>query len=196
VRATGGVRIVVGIDETAPGPETVPTWQCTFSDGSSWTCSSSRTLKENLDAVDGRNVLELLAQVPVYRWNGKGQDPAIRHMGPTSEDFYAAFGLGDDQRAIATIDLDGVALAAIQGLNDVTQEQGAQIEALQAQIETLQAQNADLEARLVTLEKAAGTGGATSSSPLAGLSVAPFLLGGLVAVAFVLQRRLEDGGGL
>ncbi|QKK03299.1 MAG: hypothetical protein HND55_11920 [Pseudomonadota bacterium] len=116
VRATGGVRIVVGIDDTAPGPETVPTWQCTFSNGGSWTCSSSRDLKENLIEVDANRVLDLVTRLPVYRWNGRGQDPGITHMGPTSEDFYAAFGLGDDQRAIATIDLDGVALAAIQGL--------------------------------------------------------------------------------
>ena len=34
-----------------------------------------------------------------------------------AEDFKAAFGLGGDERYIGTVDSDGVALAAIQGLN-------------------------------------------------------------------------------
>lgn len=34
-----------------------------------------------------------------------------------AEDFYAAFGLGESERALAGVDRDGVALAAIQGLN-------------------------------------------------------------------------------
>jgi DNA-binding FadR family transcriptional regulator len=34
-----------------------------------------------------------------------------------AQDFRAAFGLGDNERTIATVDADGVALAAIQGLN-------------------------------------------------------------------------------
>ncbi len=42
---------------------------------------------------------------------------AVRHIGPTSQDFGAAFDVGVDERHIATVDADGVALAAIQGLN-------------------------------------------------------------------------------
>jgi beta-xylosidase len=41
----------------------------------------------------------------------------VRHLGPVAQDFHAAFGLGSDDRHIATVDADGVALAAIQGLN-------------------------------------------------------------------------------
>jgi len=146
VRATGGVRIVVGIDDTAPGPETVPTWQCTFSNGGSWTCSSSRALKDNLIEVDATRVLDLVTRLPVYRWNGRGQDPGITHMGPTSEDFYAAFGLGDDQRAIATIDLDGVALAAIQGL-------AAENVALREESADLREETETLRSRLTATEQ-------------------------------------------
>ncbi len=39
----------------------------------------------------------------------------MRHLGPTAEDFYAAFGLGSDA-GIGTVDADGVALATIQAL--------------------------------------------------------------------------------
>lgn len=43
-----------------------------------------------------------------------------------AQDFYTAFGLGDSDKAISTIDLDGVALAAIQGLYQVVQEKDKQ----------------------------------------------------------------------
>jgi hypothetical protein len=58
------------------------------------------------------------------------------------QDFYAAFGLGEDGAHISTVDADGVALAAIQGLY--------------AENEALAAENAALRARLDGLEAAAG----------------------------------------
>ena len=57
------------------------------------------------------------------------------HLGPTAQDFYGAFGLGDDDKSIATIDLDGVSLAAIQGLYELSQEQQARIAALEDRLE-------------------------------------------------------------
>jgi hypothetical protein len=48
-----------------------------------------------------------------------------------AQDFYAAFDLGEDDRHISAVDADGVALAAIQGLYRVVQEQEAQIAALE-----------------------------------------------------------------
>jgi hypothetical protein len=41
---------------------------------------------------------------------------ALRHIGPVSEDFYRAFGVGDNAKSIGTVDEGGVALAAIRGL--------------------------------------------------------------------------------
>ena len=41
----------------------------------------------------------------------------MRHVGPMAQDFYAAFGVGEDDRDITSIDEDGVALAAIQALH-------------------------------------------------------------------------------
>jgi hypothetical protein len=55
--------------------------------------------------------------MPVYQWNPKGANAHIRHFGPTAQDFHAAFGLGDSNLTIGQQDADGVALAAIQGLN-------------------------------------------------------------------------------
>jgi hypothetical protein len=50
----------------------------------------------------------------------------VRHLGPVAQDFKAAFGLGTDERHIATVDESGVALAAIQGLNQKVEEQRAE----------------------------------------------------------------------
>ncbi|MFN8628465.1 MAG: tail fiber domain-containing protein [Candidatus Binatia bacterium] len=143
VRATNGVRLVLGIDESGSTG-----WNCLVNDGNSWSCSSDRNLKENLTPVDSREVLERLGRVPIQTWNAKGQDPAVKHLGPTAQDFSAAFNLGDDNTRISTIDLDGVALAAIQGLYRMAQ-------AKDAQIARLQEQNAALEARIGALERTA-----------------------------------------
>ena len=113
--------------------------------GNAWSAVSDRALKENFADVDGRALLDRLAQTPVTTWNYLSQDPSIRHIGPVAQDFYAAFGVGEDDTHISTIDADGVALAASQALYRLAQEQASQIAALQAQ-------NAALESRLAALE--------------------------------------------
>jgi len=78
--------------------------------------TSDRNAKEHFAPVDVREVLDKVASLPITRWNFK-QDGASPHMGPMAQDFHAAFGLGPDDKRIPTVDADGVALAAIQGLN-------------------------------------------------------------------------------
>ena len=143
-RFTGGARFVLGIDGAGAN-----TWLCAVYNGGSWGCSSDRNVKENFQPVDGRAILEQLATLPITTWNAIGTDPNVRRMGPMAQDFYAAFGLGDDDKVITTGDLDGVALASIQGLYGIVQEQDAQIAALQQE-------NADLQARLAAIELALG----------------------------------------
>ena len=121
-----------------------------LSTGGTWANASDRNLKANLAPVDGRQVLARLAEVPIATWNYTTQDASVRHMGPTAQDFYAAFGLGDDETHIATVDADGVALAAIQGLYAENQALKVENAAQQAQIDAL-------EARLSALEQAHGT---------------------------------------
>lgn len=75
--------------------------------------------------------------MPIQRWNMKTQDPSIRHIGPMAQDFHAAFGLGESDRRINTVDADGVALAAIQGLNQKLEGKQARIEALEATVAEL-----------------------------------------------------------
>ena len=69
--------------------------------------------------------------MPIREWNYKAQDAAIRHVGPTAQDFHAAFGLGEDPLRISTIDADGIALAAVKALALENQELRARIDALE-----------------------------------------------------------------
>jgi hypothetical protein len=70
-------------------------------------------------------------------------------MGPVAQDFHEAFALGHDEKHIASVDADGVALAAIQGLNEIVREKDAEIEALKAE-------NSAVVKRLEAIEKALG----------------------------------------
>lgn len=87
-----------------------------LSDGGTWGNASDRALKENFASVDGEDVLRKLASLPVATWNYRAERDDVRHIGPTSQDFARAFGLGDGDKTIATVDADGVALSAIQAL--------------------------------------------------------------------------------
>ena len=104
------------------------------SGGGSWSSISDRNMKENYADVDEQDLLERLAAIPVKTWNYKTQDPSIRHIGPTAQDFHAAFGVGPDDKKITTIDADGVALAAIQGLYKIVMEQQKEIQELKQRL--------------------------------------------------------------
>ncbi len=155
--------------------------------GNSWGSLSDRNVKENFTPVDGQEVVAALADIPMTTWNYTTEDTSIRHMGPTAQDLYAAFGLGDDERYISTIDADGVALAAIQGLYEIVQD-------LQGENADLKAQLADTDARLAALEGGALVDGGSSGPLSSSLTVGGLLLGGLVVGGLVLAQRRRAGG--
>jgi hypothetical protein len=103
--------------------------------------SSDRHAKTEFETVNPQDVLDQVAALPISRWVFK-TDPATQHLGPMAQDFHAAFGLGPDDKHIATVDADGVALAAIQGLNLKLEEQlrkkDAQIAELLRRVEELE----------------------------------------------------------
>ena len=68
------------------------------------------------ESVDGYEILERLAALPISTWNYQWDQPSVRHLGPMAQDFAAAFGLGDDDRKIHQVDANGVAMVAIQAL--------------------------------------------------------------------------------
>ena len=110
---------------------------------------SSREVKENFRMVTGGDILAAVAELPISTWNYVADPPRVRHMGPMAEDFYAMFGLGADDEHISPLDANGVALAAIQGLHELSREQSARIGELEEQV-------ANLVARLAALEEALG----------------------------------------
>ena len=90
--------------------------------GGAWTNSSNRDKKKNITSVDVHELLEKVAKLEITEWNYKVDDEGIKHIGPMGQDFYATFGFGNDSVSIATVDADGVALAAIQALYKENQE--------------------------------------------------------------------------
>jgi hypothetical protein len=105
----------------------------------SWQCTSDRNAKENFVEANGRDILRRLVAMPLYSWTFKGGDPNVRSLGPTAQDFRAAFELGDDDTTIAQLNVSGVALAAIRGLHDIVRERDAVIDAQQRRLEVLEA---------------------------------------------------------
>ena len=83
---------------------------------SAWSSLSDANSKERHEDFDDDGLLEKLAAMPVRTWSYKAQNASIRHAGPTAQDFYAAFGLGEDPLRISTIDADGIALAGVRAL--------------------------------------------------------------------------------
>ena len=81
-------------------------------------------------------MLAKVSALPLQSWHYTNA-PGTRHVGPMAQDFQAAFGLGADDKSIATVDADGVALAAIQGLDEITKSQAAEIAALRRQLAEL-----------------------------------------------------------
>ena len=105
--------------------------------GGIWTDASDRKAKENFIPLDRGLVLEQLADLEVARWNYKVESPSVQHIGPVAQDFHALFGLGADDKHIASLDTAGVALAAIQGLYEMVQEKDCEMEQLRSEISDL-----------------------------------------------------------
>ena len=106
---------------------------------------SDRNTKENFEAVEPLDLLERVASLPITTWNFK-TEPSVRHIGPMAQDFKAAFEMGIDDKHIGVVDAQGVALAAIQGLNQKVAE-------LQAELKRRNAETEELKTRLEALEQ-------------------------------------------
>ncbi len=85
--------------------------------------------KERITHIDNMDILNKIVNLPISEW--QYIDENIRHIGPMAQDFYAAFGLGLGETTIATVDADGVALAAIKALaleNKVIKEENRKLQ--------------------------------------------------------------------
>ncbi len=124
--------------------------------GGTWVNSSDKNAKDNFKAVDNTEVLRKVSELPISSWSYKAENSSVRHIGPTAQDFYAAFELGQDDRHIGTIDEGGVALAAIQGLNQKLDEKDATVNDLKKQLLELQKELGSLRREIAAQKEAAG----------------------------------------
>ncbi len=140
-----------------------------------WTNVSDSNRKQNIQPIGGEEILARLRRLPISTWSYRN-DGATRHIGPMAQDFRAVFGLGDSEKAIGTIDADGVALAGVQALEARTRHQAADMERLKAE-------NTSLRNRLDAVEKR------TQISNAGFPQLATFLLAGGALGGILLRRR-------
>lgn len=107
-------------------------------------------MKMDFAPVDTTAVLEKVAALPIQQWRFQTEDASVKHVGPMARDFRAAFGLGEIPTAITTVDADGVALAAIQGLNRKLEAKSATLE---KQLAAKEAELQELKASVVELRE-------------------------------------------
>ncbi len=134
VRASGGVRMVTGGGSCSLPAGGTP----------SWVCVSDRNAKEFITTIDPKSILSKVIAMPLTTWSYKGV--TRRHLSPMAQDFWAAFGLGVDDKSIVSSDVSGVALAAVQGVNQKLNEEVA----------ALKNQNAKLHKELMIIKKKLG----------------------------------------
>lgn len=144
VRGCGGIKMYTS-QNLSSGVEVA-------AGGGSWSSVSDRNRKENFLFFDGEDVLARLRRVPVSTWNYRSQERSIRHMGPMAQDFQAAFGLGESDLLINSVDIDGVNMAAAQALEARTAAQQQRIDALEAQNAAQARELAEMRARMERLE--------------------------------------------
>jgi hypothetical protein len=125
-----------------------------YSGGNSWSSMVAQEAIEKSNPVDAQKLLARLAQMPITIW--RAQNTSTYHVGPMAEDFNRLVeGLGgENTEYLNSLDADGVALAAIQGLYQLVQEQAGQIEELERDKANLQAELDDLRLRIEALEQA------------------------------------------
>lgn len=117
--------------------------------GGVWQNASDVNRKHLFAPIQGEEILDRLRDMPIQSWAYKVEGEAVRHIGPTAQDFYNTFGLGTDDTSIGTVDADGVALAAAQALERRSTEQAVRIKELEAEVTDLKRRLEKIEALLL-----------------------------------------------
>jgi len=152
VRARGGVSFKVGApaiaDPADPGyvsnaADTTPGCSLPAGGAASRSCTSDRNTKEAIKTISPTAILAKVTALPRSTWQFKGTER--RHLSPMAQDFWAAFGLGVNDKAIASSDVSGVALGAIQGFN---QKLAVQLKQKDAEIAALKSDMAAVKKKL------------------------------------------------
>ena len=105
--APGGVDILSGDYTVARLP----------ANGGSWASVSDQRVKVNITPLNPDDLLSRVLSLSILEWNYKGQH-YVQHIGPMAQDFHGEFGLGNSEKFIQSVDMDGVILGAIKGLGN------------------------------------------------------------------------------
>src|SRR5262249_17870051 len=104
VRATGGVRFITAIDEAGAATKSVSFDSSGHVNASGvFNGASDRNAKEGFADVDAEAILAKVAALPLSTWRYQADREGATHLGPMAQDFHATFGLGSDDRHIATV---------------------------------------------------------------------------------------------
>jgi hypothetical protein len=98
----------------------------------SWQSACDSANKEDFRAVDRREILDRVAEMPVRDFKMRDQDDGTRHIGPVAQDFHSAFGFGETNTSINLADADGVLFAAVQALYEQNQKLSRRVAELEA----------------------------------------------------------------
>ncbi len=145
VRAKGGVFFTSG---NTGGTDQNVSW---VPGNGAWAFTSDRNTKDRITPVDTQSTLEKVSRLPLAQWSYKGYEQ--RHIGPMAQDWHALFPLNNDDKMINELDVQGVALAAIQGLNQKLQERDSEIQKLHRQNEALENRLEALEQKIKAITK-------------------------------------------
>ncbi len=127
----------IGINEMLPDAPIHHSSGARLTNAGDWVNASDKNLKENFQPVDGEEILNKIEELPISEWNYRAESDEVKHIGPTAQDFKAAFGVGNSDKTISTIDPSGIALAAIKQLKKENTDLKAQVEELKQMVEEL-----------------------------------------------------------
>ena len=103
-----------------------------------WESLSDRNSKTDVGDVNHESVLSKIASLPVRTWRYKSE-AGVRHVGPMAQDFYAAFGVGEDDRHLNSIDEDGIAFSAIKALHRENAQLRSELRQLRSEMQRVEA---------------------------------------------------------
>lgn len=132
---TGGYRLFTN--------DAATTGATLASGANSWGSVSDSTKKENYLNTDGEYFLNSISKLKLGSWNYKGQNLKIfRHYGPMAQEIYHYFGKDDfgtigNDTTLATADMDGIMMIALQALEKRTTELKKEKKELNMYIEEL-----------------------------------------------------------
>ena len=147
IRAAGGIWLGTNSSPSIASGRFIDTSTGAYlSSAGAWTDNSDRNLKHAFRRLNDQLILRKVAKLPITSWSYKAEPTSVRHIGPMAQDFSKTFGLGLDNKHIATLDESGVALTAVKGLTARVRSQhrrlrsqGRRIAALEREVKRLAA---------------------------------------------------------